>query len=204
MGFMAVSEHHSFAPPAPSIRVAVISVSDTRTIETDDGGALLEARTIDAGFAFAGRTLVHDEPDLVRARVQALVAGGGVDVILLTGGTGFAPRDSTVDAVEPLFDRRLTGFGELFRMLSFAEIGSAAMLSRATAGMVGGVAMFLTPGSPAAVRLALDRLILPELAHLVGELRRSPTGPDAGGGAPGASSPRDTPAHEGHGHRHRH
>ena len=93
-------------------------------------------------------------------------------------------------------------------MLSFAEIGSAAMLSRATAGIVGGVAVFLTPGSPAAVRLALDRLILPELAHLVGELRRSPTRSDAGGGAgaPDASSspPRDTPLHEGHGHRHRH
>lgn len=171
---MAVSEHRSLAPSAGSIRVAVISVSDSRTLENDEGGALIEALAGQAGFEAAGRELLRDEPDIVQGRVRALVAAGAVDVILLTGGTGVAPRDGTIEAVAPLFERRLDGFGELFRMLSFAEIGPAAMLSRACAGIAGGVAIFALPGSPAGVRLALERLILPELGHLVGQLRRQP------------------------------
>ncbi|MES1204325.1 MAG: MogA/MoaB family molybdenum cofactor biosynthesis protein [Pseudomonadota bacterium] len=171
---MAVSHHRAVAPQRPDVRVAVISVSDTRTFQTDEGGALVESLATKAGFSITARDLVRDEPDAVRAQVNARVAAGDSDAILLTGGTGVAPRDGTVDAVSPLFDRRLDGFGELFRALSFAEIGPAAMLSRATAGIVGGTAVFLMPGSPAAIRLAMDRLILPELSHLIGELRRSP------------------------------
>ncbi|MDB4982915.1 MAG: molybdenum cofactor synthesis domain protein, partial [Myxococcales bacterium] len=102
-------------------------------------------------------------------------ASGRVDAVLVTGGTGLAPRDRTPEALAPLFERRLDGFGELFRALSFQEIGAAAMLSRAEAGVVGGVLVFLMPGSPAAVRLAMRKLIAPELAHAVGQLRRAET-----------------------------
>ena len=109
----------------------------------------------------------------LRAHVAALVSSGTVDAVLVTGGTGLGPRDRTPEALSPLFERRLDGFGELFRMLSFAEIGSAALLSRAEAGVVGGVLVFLLPGSPAAVRLAMQRLVAPELAHAVGQLRRA-------------------------------
>lgn len=174
---------------APSaVRVVIISVSDSRTLATDEGGALVETLTAAAGFIVVGRELLPDEPETVRERVRSLACVGTsarvrpsdcVDAILLTGGTGVAPRDGTVEALAPLFQRRLDGFGELFRMLSFAEIGPAAMLSRACAGVIdGGVAVFLMPGSPAAIRLALQRLILPELGHLVSELRRSASGPE--------------------------
>jgi len=115
-----------------------------------------------------------------------VVERGEADAVLLTGGTGLARRDSTVEAVTALLDKRIDGYGELFRMLSFAEIGAAAMLSRAVAGTVGRVALFLMPGSPAGVRLAMERLILPELSHVVGELRRT-----------GAHDPRGD---HGHGH----
>jgi molybdenum cofactor biosynthesis protein B len=176
------------APGASSIRVAVLTVSDTRTLETDHGGALVEQMAREAGFQVGPRALVRDEPAAIRDQLGAWTAGrrsqapsaaaeGPVDAVLITGGTGIAPRDTTVDVVTPLYERHLLGFGELFRMLSFAEIGSAAMLSRASAGIVGGVPVFVMPGSPSAVRLALARLILPELGHLVAELRRPAHGP---------------------------
>lgn len=152
-------------------------MSDTRTKETDEGGALVEAMTREAGFSILRRDLIPDEPLIIRDTVMALATGPAStrpDAVLLTGGTGVAPRDGTVDAVAPLFARRLDGFGELFRMLSFGEIGAAAMLSRSCAGITtDGVAVFIMPGSPAAIRLALSRLILPELGHLVSELRRA-------------------------------
>jgi molybdenum cofactor biosynthesis protein B len=192
---VAVDEHKSFAPSEQAIRVAIISVSDSRTWETDEGGQVIQTLTEAAGYSVVGRELIPDEPGVIRARVQHLVAASGVDAILLTGGTGLAPRDTTVDALAPLFDRSLDGFGELFRMLSFAEIGPAAMLSRATGGIVGGVAVFLMPGSPAGVTLALEKLILPELAHLVGQMRRHPSGHATGSGGAAPSSS---------GHRHSH
>lgn len=174
---VGLSEHRAGAVPRSTVRVSVISVSDTRTSETDEGGALVEAMTREAGFSVLRRDLVPDEPSIIRDSVAALATGRGPsrpDAILLTGGTGVAPRDGTVDAVAPLFERRLDGFGELFRMLSFGEIGAAAMLSRSCAGITtDGVAVFIMPGSPAAIRLALSRLILPELGHLVSELRRA-------------------------------
>jgi molybdopterin adenylyltransferase len=181
---MAVSEHRANAPAAGAVRVAVLTVSDTRTLESDEGGATLESMVRAAGFEVVARALVPDEPAPVRAQVQAWAPGEGgaadrdVSAVLITGGTGVSPRDTTVDTVQPLFQRRLDGFGELFRLLSFQEIGPAAMLSRATAGILNGVAVFVVPGSPAAIRLALERLILPELAHLVGELRRGPNAAD--------------------------
>jgi len=125
----------------------------------------------EAGLAVTDEALLPDDPEQLRARVAGWAHDDSADVALLTGGTGFGPRDRTPEAIAPLFDRRLPGFGELFRMLSFQEVGAAAMLSRAEAGTVGRLAVFLLPGSPAAVDLAMRRLILPELAHLVGQLR---------------------------------
>lgn len=178
---MGLTEHKAAAPATSAVRVAVVTVSDTRTHETDEGGALVASLAHQAGFSVVARTLIPDEPAAIRACIQALTdrvplaasTSGPPHVVLLTGGTGVAPRDGTVDVLAPLFQRPLDGFGELFRMLSFAEIGSAAMLSRACAGILpGGVAVFVMPGSLAAIRLAMQRLILPELGHLVGELGR--------------------------------
>lgn len=163
-GHVGLTQHKAAAVAAPEIRVAIMSLSDTRTSATDHGGTLVETLSREAGFSVVARELVPDEPVKIRAQVEALMhqAEPSVDVILLTGGTGIAPRDGTVEAIAPLFERRLDGFGELFRMLSFAEIGASAMLSRACAGIAaGGVALFLMPGSPAAIRLAMQRLIIP-------------------------------------------
>jgi molybdenum cofactor biosynthesis protein B len=173
--------HHKALSPAPGeIRVAIVTASDSRTPATNEGGQLLRRLVEEAGFRVAADMLLTEEPEALREAVARAVAaerasdarGDRADVLLITGGTGLAPRDRTPDAIAPLFERRLPGFGELFRMLSFQEIGAAAMLSRAEAGVIGGVLVFLLPGSPAAVELAMRRLILPELAHAVGQLRR--------------------------------
>lgn len=169
---MVVSEHRS-AAGRPALGFALVTVSDSRTERTDRGGAFLAAAVEGAGHAVVRRGLVRDEIAEIRAEALAALALPDVDVLLVTGGTGLAPRDVTIDAVEPLFAREIPGFGELFRMLSFAEVGAAAMLSRATAGLVAGRAVFLLPGSPAALELALSRLILPEVAHLLAQARRS-------------------------------
>jgi molybdenum cofactor biosynthesis protein B len=147
----------------------VITVSDTRTPETDTGGALLAELLAAAGHALASREIVRDDVAEIRAAAERALANEAVGAVLLTGGTGTSPRDVTPEAVRPLLERELPGFGELFRMLSFAEIGPAAMLSRAFAGSRAGKVVFGLPGSPAAIRLALERLALPELGHLVGE-----------------------------------
>ena len=167
---MSVEEHRAAAPASSRIAVAILVVSDTRTIETDRGGSLAASLTEAAGFRVSARVLARDDGDAIRAGVRALVDGREARAVLVTGGTGFAARDVTVEAVAPLFERTIDGFGELFRMLSFQEVGAAAMLSRAAAGIVAGVPVFLMPGSPAAVKLALERLILPDLGHLVGHL----------------------------------
>jgi len=187
---VGIREHRATAISGVAVRVAVISVSDTRTLETDQGGALIEQLVTRAGFSVSAREVIPDEPQRVRACVRMLVFASSCDelessdpsslptvrpdAILVTGGTGVSPRDLTVEALAPLFDRNLDGFGELFRMLSYAEIGAAAILSRACAGLVGQVPVFLIPGSPSAIRLAVERLILPELGHLLSELRRQP------------------------------
>ena len=180
---MSVAEHKALSPPPGDLRVALVTASDSRTQGDpgdpgnpgdNEGGRVLRQLVVEAGFALVGETLLREEPEELRAHVVALVASGLVDVVLVTGGTGIAPRDRTPEAIGGLFERRLEGFGELFRALSFAEIGPAAMLSRADAGVVGGALVFLMPGSPAAVRLAMQRLIVPELAHAVGQLRRGP------------------------------
>ncbi len=151
---------------------AVLSVSDTRTEATDEGGRRIVEALEAAGHRVAERALVRDEPAEIEARLRRWLAAGRVEVIVTTGGTGISLRDTTVEVVERLLDKRLEGFGELFRMLSHRQIGAAAMLSRAVAGLAGRTAVFALPGSVAAVALAMDELIVPELPHLLRELRR--------------------------------
>lgn len=171
---MSVEEHTAHAPLRAAIRVGVITVSDTRTLQTDEGGRLVVELCQGAGMMVASRTIVPDEPTQVADRVRALVRAQETDAILLTGGTGLARRDSTVEALAGLFEKTIPGYGELFRALSFANIGPAAMLSRAMAGTVGHAVVFLMPGSPAGVRLALEKLILPELPHIVAQVGHHP------------------------------
>lgn len=166
----APSEHRAYAPD--SVRCLVLTVSDSRTPETDTSGQAIQKGLESVGHSVVDRLIVPDEPDAIRENVLRAVTHPDIDAALVTGGTGVSPRDHTPDTLEPLFERTLLGFGELFRVLSFEEIGAAAMLSRAVAGVAGGTAIFVMPGSSGAVRLALERLILPELAHLVGQLRR--------------------------------
>jgi molybdenum cofactor biosynthesis protein B len=183
-----VAEHKALAPSADSVRVALVTASDSRTPDTNDGGRVLRRLIEESGFQVTSDSLLAEEPSALRDAVARLARES--DAVIVTGGTGIAPRDRTPDAVGALFERRLPGFGELFRWLSFQEIGPAAMLSRADAGVVDTALVFLLPGSPAAVELAVRRLIAPELAHAVGQLRR-------GGG--GAHSDRQD-----HHHHHRH
>jgi molybdenum cofactor biosynthesis protein B len=149
---------------------AVLTISDTRTPETDTSGRAITALLEAAGHVVARRQILRDEPDQVRAAVQAAL--GAVDAIVTTGGTGITSRDSTYEAISGLFEKRLDGFGELFRALSYEEIGSAAMMTRATAGVARRTAIFILPGSENAVRLGMTKLIVPELGHILRELRR--------------------------------
>jgi molybdenum cofactor biosynthesis protein B len=157
------------APKA--IRCGIITISDTRTPETDSSGAAIRAALAGQGHLIVRYEVVKDEPSQIAALVRDL-ASAGCQVILTNGGTGIARRDSTFEAIDALIEKRLPGFGELFRMLSYADIGPAAMLSRATAGTFGGALIFCLPGSTGAVRLALEQLIIPELPHLVWEILR--------------------------------
>src|SRR5687767_1440712 len=167
---MSHVEHKAQAPA--SVSCYVLTVSDTRTPDTDTGGAAILELLKTAGHSLSGYDIVRDEPRDVAARVDGRLADAGTQVIITTGGTGITSRDGTYEAVHAMLEKHLDGFGELFRMLSFQEIGSAAMMSRATAGTANGKAVFVLPGSPGAVRLAMTRLILPELGHVVQQLRR--------------------------------
>jgi molybdopterin adenylyltransferase len=166
---MGHEEHRHEAPR--SVRIFVVTASDSRGEAEDESGAFLREAAARAGHEIAGYRLVRDEPAQIRAALEQ-AAGAGADAIVVNGGTGIAARDRTYEAIAALLEKRLDGFGELFRMLSFAEIGSAAMLSRALAGVWRGRAVFSVPGSRAAVRLAWERLIGPEVGHVVRELRK--------------------------------
>ena len=167
---MSHVEHKAHAPA--SVTCYVLTVSDTRTPDTDTGGAAIRELLESAGHQVSGHDIVRDEPDDVATRVAERLGDERTQVIITTGGTGITSRDGTYEAVHGLLDKHLDGFGELFRMLSFQEIGPSAMMSRATAGTANGKAVFVLPGSPGAVRLAMTRLILPELGHVVQQLRR--------------------------------
>ncbi|HAR6221168.1 TPA: molybdenum cofactor biosynthesis protein MoaB [Staphylococcus pseudintermedius] len=156
------------------IRCAVLTVSDTRTTETDKGGQSVQTLLQTAGFEVEIQhyMIVKDELTAIQSTVQQWLTGD-VDVIVTTGGTGIAPRDVTIEAVTPLLDKEIEGFGELFRYLSFTEdVGTRALLSRAVAGTAKRTLIFCLPGSTGAVKLALNRLILPELTHLVYEMNK--------------------------------
>ena len=162
-----MSEAHHKAGAPRSVRCFVLTISDTRTEATDTGGHAIADLLESAGHEIAGRAIVADDPALVRSTVERQLAAPGVQAIITTGGTGITSRDSTVEALEGLLQKRLDGFGELFRMLSYQSIGAAAMMSRATAGLARGRILVLLPGSEAAVRLAMEKLLLPELGHMV-------------------------------------
>ena len=167
---VGVSDHKAQAPH--SVGCFVLTVSDTRTTETDTSGRAIRELLEAAGHHVTASGLVSDDPQQVTTIVQQQLTDAMTRVIITTGGTGITSRDGTFEAVDRLFDKRLTGFGELFRMLSFDEIGSAAMMSRAAAGTVGAKAIFVLPGSESAVRLAMTRLIVPELGHVAQQLSK--------------------------------
>lgn len=148
---------------------AVVTVSDTRTLETDRGGAAIVSLLEESGHVALSRTVVPDDPSAIRDAIERALAQDAVQAVITTGGTGISARDGTYEVVSALLEKRLDGFGEIFRMLSYQQIGAAAMLSRACAGLVRHRIVIALPGSEAAVRLAMEELILPELGHLVGE-----------------------------------
>jgi molybdopterin adenylyltransferase len=163
-------EHRALAPTA--VACFVLTVSDTRTEQTDKSGQAIRSMLQEAGHTVTGHTIVPDDPAKVTAAIREQLANPSTRAVITTGGTGITSRDGTFEAVDQLFEKRLDGFGELFRALSFEEIGAAAMLSRATAGTVGRAVVFILPGSEAAVRLALSRLIVPELGHIAQQLAK--------------------------------
>lgn len=170
----SVDQHRSESPA--SLTLAVLTVSDTRTTATDASGALIVELAEVAGHRVVARAIVPDEPEALRGflEVHAGRRPGGppVDAILITGGTGVSPRDQSYEAVSALLTKTIPGFGELFRMLSYQEIGSACMLSRAVGGLLDSAVVLLMPGSRAAVELAMTKIILPELPHLAREARK--------------------------------
>lgn len=168
-GSPTVSEHKSRA--SGPVRVAVVTVSDTRTPENDVSGGFLRREIEASGHLLHSARIVPDEPSRIEQVLEELVSSGA-QVVLFNGGTGISRRDTTFDTLSSKFEKTLPGFGEIFRRLSFDEIGSAAMMSRAAAGVYRGAAVLSMPGSPAAVRLAWEKLIAPEIAHLAGELTR--------------------------------
>ena len=165
---MGVRDHKKKAGDLCAI-CAVITTSDTRTERTDESGRVATELLERAGHRVTSRDLIPNNLAKIRAAIRRRLRSA--DLVLVTGGTGAGPRDVSIQAAAPLFDRELPGFGELFRMLSYDEIGSAAMLSRAALGLVKGRAICITPGSPKAVRLALEKLLIPELAHLLFQSR---------------------------------
>ena len=167
---MSHTEPQALAPDRA--RVFVLTVSDTRTDETDTAGRAIIDLLLDAGHAVAGKAIESDEPSRVAELVRQQAAIADVDAIITTGGTGLTSRDSTFEAIDALLHKRLPGFGELFRMLSYQDIGTAAMLSRACAGTIGRVIVISLPGSEKAVRLAMTRLVIPELGHLVQQAQK--------------------------------
>lgn len=168
---MSVEEHKREA--RAYLNCAVITVSDTRTKETDKSGRVMISYVKEAGHQLLLYEIIKDEEKAILATIQRAVENNKIDAILLNGGTGIATRDITIETVRSLFEKEISGFGELFRMISYEEdIGSAAMLSRATAGVYKGKVIFVTPGSTGAVKLAMEKLIIPELGHIIRELEK--------------------------------
>jgi molybdenum cofactor biosynthesis protein B len=165
-----VTEHEAAAPKL--IRCAVVTVSDTRTLETDSGGDTVIRWLERGGHKLAARTIIKDEPEEMRKLLRWLADDPAIDAVLLTGGTGITLRDQTYETVSSMLTKTLPGYGELFRMLSYHEVGPAAMLSRAVGGLIDRTVVLTMPGSPAAVELAMEKLIVFQLGHLVREAQR--------------------------------
>jgi molybdopterin adenylyltransferase len=161
---MSVHEHKEKGKK--SIACFVLTVSDTRDEATDQSGQTIKNLIAEQGHRLAGYRIVKDEPAEIEALLKQALADGSVEAVIVNGGTGIAPRDTTYEALTTLLDKRLDGFGELFRMLSWEQVGAAAMLSRAAAGVARGKILVSLPGSPDAVGLAMDRLLVPELGHM--------------------------------------
>ncbi len=170
MSSEAAREHKAHAPQ--SIGCVVITCSDTRTPETDTSGYLIQRLLKDHGHAVVAYHLVKDEPSKIKVKIKSALANKKVQAIIINGGTGISRRDSTFEAVDAMLEKRLDGFGEVFRYLTYQEIGSPAIMSRATAGILKGRVLFSTPGSENAVRLAMEKLILPELGHVVQQVSK--------------------------------
>ncbi len=171
-GSESTDQHHVAARERGPVPCGVITVSDTRTTETDTSGKAMHDLLLAAGHSVVFYRVVPDEPRQILALIERMIEHGEAKAILINGGTGISRRDTTYDAVSKKLEKTLPGFGELFRTLSFQEIGPAAMLSRATAGVYANRVVFSMPGSTNAVQLAMSRLIIPELEHLVWELTR--------------------------------
>jgi molybdenum cofactor biosynthesis protein B len=166
----AVNQHRSQSPQ--TLQIAVLTISDTRSLANDFSGDLIVELAQNAGHQIIDRAIVLDEPAQIRSRLQAYRDNPEIHAVLVTGGTGISPRDQTFETVTALLTKTLPGFGELFRMLSYAEIGPASILSRAVGGLMGRSVVLVMPGSRAAVELAMTRIILPELPHLVQQARK--------------------------------
>jgi len=166
----STEEHRAESPR--SVRVAVLTISDTRTKDNDRSGELIRTNLAWRGHEVADYNIVKDDASAIVATIRDWLSRDDVEAIITNGGTGIAGRDTTYEAISGLLERRLDGFGELFRMLSWPEIGAAAMLSRAVAGVASGKAIFCTPGSSNAVKLAMEKLIGPELGHVVHEITK--------------------------------
>jgi molybdopterin adenylyltransferase len=166
----STTQHRCESPK--SVRCTVVTISDTRTIETDRGGALIVEMLTAGGHTVAGRQIVRDDPAEIEPLLSQLADPETTDAVLITGGTGIAGRDRTFETVSSMLTKPMPGYGELFRMLSFEDIGPAAMLSRAVGGVLNKVIVLTMPGSVAAVRLAMEKLIVPEIGHLVYEARK--------------------------------
>ncbi len=166
---MAVTEHKDKAHR--TVRCAIITLSDTRTEETDTSGRRIKELLAEQGQPVVSYQILKDEPEQITAVVQALLTQPDVDAIITNGGTGIAPRDTTFEAIQSLLEKEISGFGEMFRMLSYADIGASAMLTRATAGVANGKVIISLPGSTGAVELGMTKLVLPELGHMMFLLR---------------------------------
>ena len=169
---MSESAHQHRASAPETVRVAVLTISDTRTPETDTGGDVAEEALREAGHEVVAREIVRDDATGIQMNLVDLLSRSDVDAVVTTGGTGISARDTTYEVVERMIEKRLDGFGELFRMLSYEEIGAAALLSRAVAGAVGTKLVASLPGSRNAVGLGMEKLLVPEIAHIVFELRK--------------------------------
>lgn len=167
----STEQHRKIAEDRGPVSLAVVTVSDSRTLETDTNGQYLKAEIERSGHRLVAYHVVKDEPAQIQHLIEQL-ASGEAQLILFNGGTGISPRDTTYDVLSRNLEKTLPGFGEIFRMLSWGQVGAAAMLSRATAGVYKRKVVVSTPGSPAAVKLAWEKLILPEIAHLAWEVTR--------------------------------